>query len=120
MELYLNGDADGTPDYDANDHQYTIVRDGRLGDRGTPFTPSSRGISLATRDTGEGWELEIAVPWSELGGSGTPGRALSATVGVNDDDDGGAEDCHAIMWLRSPDGDPVHDSTQFRAFTLGP
>jgi hypothetical protein len=39
---------------------------------------------------------------------------------VNDDDDGGEEDSHAIMWLRSTGGDPVHDSTQFRGFTLGP
>jgi hypothetical protein len=55
LELYLSGDADGTAAYDANDHQFTMVRDGRIADLGTEFSPGSRGIELATRATGEGW-----------------------------------------------------------------
>ena len=119
VELYLDGDDDSDPAYDSNDYQLTIVRDGRLGSRGAVVTPGSLGAELATRDTAEGWELEIAVPWSRLGGDPSAGRAVGVNVAYNDDDTGGAEDSHGVMWLSAPDADPVQDSTERRTFTLG-
>ena len=119
IEVYIDGDVDGDAGYDSNDHQYTATRDARFADRGSELEPSSRGIQLSVAEAGANWSLELAVPWSELGGSPSSGASLGLDLAYNDDDDGGEFDSHAVMWMRDSSGQlPVQDSTQFRRFTL--
>lgn len=121
VELYLDGNADSDPGFDANDHQYTTTRDGTMSDRGTEINPGSEGISVATTEDGAGqWSLEVAIPWSALGGAAEEGREIAVDVALNDDDDGGGGDSHLIMWLEQPAGDhPNQDTTQMPSFFLG-
>jgi hypothetical protein len=122
VELYVDGDNnDAVPTYDANDHQYTLVRDLRLGDHGTPIDPAARGIVRAVRDEGATFTVELAVPWTELGGTPSAGRLLGIDVAFNDDDDGGEEDTHLVMWLAhemTELGSPVQDTSLFRDLAL--
>jgi hypothetical protein len=76
-----------------DDHQYTIVADGRTHDRGMPTTSLVTGLLAHER----GYSLEVAVPLSEL----LPGVPISSTVmgftvGLHDDDDGGNWDAYLI------------------------
>lgn len=123
VELYVDGDnLDEAPFYMDNDHQYTVVRDGRFADRGAVIDPASRGIVHAVTTDGPDYALEIAVPWSELTGTPSVGRLLGIDVAFNDDDDGEFEDTHFVMWLAheiTELGGPVQDTSLFRDLALG-
>jgi len=76
-----------------DDHQYTIVADGRTTDRAVPTTD----IGTAVLAYAGGYSIEVAIPMSQL----LPGVPISATImgftiGIHDDDDGGNWDAYLI------------------------
>jgi hypothetical protein len=87
---------DGLYDRDAwgdDDHQYTIVADGRVTDRGTPAPEIAAGIQV----TDQGYNVEIAVPMSQLlTGIPISGTVMGFTAGLHDDDDGDSWDAYLI------------------------
>lgn len=123
VELYVDGDNnDEVPEYDDNDHQYTVVRDLRIADRGEIIDASSRGVVHGLDATGSSFTMELSVPWSELGGAPSAGQTIGVDVALNDDDDGDGEDSHLVMWLDhelTELGSPVQDSSLFHDLTLG-
>jgi hypothetical protein len=78
----------------ADDHSYTIRVDGVLANSGTLVTDGNE--ILATRILTDGWSLEMAVPWTLLGGQLATYRTIGFTLGLHDDDDGGDADAHMI------------------------
>jgi hypothetical protein len=92
VEIGLDGLHDQLP-WGWDDHQYTIVADGRIADRATAPT----AITAATVRHQGGYNVEVAIPMSQLI-PGTPisGTVMGFTVGLNDDDDGGNRDAYLI------------------------
>lgn len=77
-----------------DDHQYTIVADGRRADRGLLTTE----IAAAVHTFDTGYQVEVAIPMSVLITNGTPisGTVVGFTIGLRDDDDGGSWDGYLI------------------------
>lgn len=76
-----------------DDHQYTIVVDGRVTDRGTPAT----GLQVGIQQVPAGYTMEVAVPVTALSpGVPVSGTVMGFTVGLHDDDDGGNWDAYLI------------------------
>lgn len=71
--------------YDAFDRQFTRRYDGS-----ELFEGQGRieGVSHAAAATAEGYEVELAIPWSGLGGPPAEGRVLGFDVANNDNDGG--------------------------------
>jgi hypothetical protein len=92
LEIGLDGLHDQTP-FGSDDHQYTVVADGRRADRATATT----AITAAVLRYQGGYNVEVAIPISQLI-PGTPisGTVVGFTVGLNDDDDGGNRDGYLI------------------------
>ena len=77
----------------ADDHQFTVNPDGRRSDFGSPTTV----FQAAVRVTSGGYNVEVAIPASLLGGGPlTERRRIGITFGLHDDDDGGVWDSHLI------------------------
>lgn len=123
IELYVDGDNnDDVPTYDDNDHQFTVARDSRITDKGLPFDNEARNVVFGVDETGPSYTLELAVPWSDLGGPPPAGHVFGIDVAFNDDDDGEGEDTHLVKWLDhelTELGSPVQDTSLFHDLTLG-
>jgi len=76
-----------------DDHQYSIVADGRTTDRGVPTTD----IVTAVLAYEGGYNIEVAIPMSQLlPGVPISGTIMGFTIGIHDDDDGGNWDAYLI------------------------
>jgi len=92
VELGLDGAHDQYP-WGWDDHQYTVVADGRKSDRGVPTSD----IVAAIVQYQGGYNMEIAIPISKLiPGTPVSGTVMGFTVGLHDDDDGGNWDAYLI------------------------
>ena len=99
VEFGLDGLHDQLP-WGLDDHQYTVVADGRLADR----TAGTTTISAAVLHYQGGYNVELAIPISQLI-PGTPisGTVVGFTLGLHDDDDGGNWDAY-LIWQGSDTG----------------
>ncbi len=94
VELGIDGAHDHEAHWDQDDHQFTVVADGRLARFGQPFT----GLTPALRTTADGWTFELRLPISVLRlPSLTAGQVLGFTFAYDDDDDGGRRDVY-LVW----------------------
>jgi AraC-like DNA-binding protein len=111
VELFLDVHGEATPRMDTNDYQFTVSRDGRrttfkgsaaLSGSVRPQPESDAApqpkdwgmnvpIEVAVADGPEagpgkkpGYRVEIAVPWSAVGGKGAPSAAFGVSAAVND------------------------------------
>jgi len=76
-----------------DDHQYTIIVDGRTADRGV----LTKDIKAAVLGSEDGYNIEVAIPISKLlPGVPISGTVMGFTVGIHDDDDGGNWDAYLI------------------------
>jgi len=92
IEIGLDGMRDKQA-WGSDDHQYTIVADGRVTDRGV----LTQDVTATLTAWSGGYNLEAAIPMSKLV-SGIPisGTVMGLTIGVHDDDDGGNWDAYLI------------------------
>jgi hypothetical protein len=92
VELGLDGLYDQYP-WGRDDHQYTLVVDGRMADRGVPTT----SLMAKVQEVTGGYNIEVKIPVAELM-AGTPisGTVMGFTVGLHDDDDGDNWDAYLI------------------------
>lgn len=80
----------------ADDHRYTLRIDGTLGDLGT--IQGNSNVVTAIRAVAGGYEIEMAIPWGNLGGAPVEsGRVVGFNLGLSDDDDGGGYDGR-LVW----------------------
>jgi hypothetical protein len=92
VEIGLDGLNDDYP-WGWDDHQYTIVVDGRKTDRGAVTSD----ITAAVYQYAGGYNIEVAIPMSKLlSGSPISGTVMGFTIGLHDDDDGGSWDAYLI------------------------
>jgi len=88
VEIYVS--ATGAGQYGANDLQLVIAPNATgayyRGDGVPRALPA--GVVAMTRNVGgaAGWELEVSIPWSVIGGAGTLGRLMRFDVQLNDAD----------------------------------
>jgi hypothetical protein len=87
---------DGLHDQEAwgwDDHQYTLVADGRKTDRGVPTIQ----LNAAVMQIQGGYNIEVGIPIAQLiPGSPVSGTVVGLTFGLHDDDDGGNWDGYLI------------------------
>ncbi len=96
IEFGIDGLADRVFHYMQDDHQITAATDGMLSDFGQYTVP---GASIATRLVAGGWQFELRLPSSALGaGTFSRGKQIGFTVGLNDDDTGGDQRAHYLVW----------------------
>jgi AraC-like DNA-binding protein len=111
IEIFLDAGGERTPLMDTNDYQFTIARDGRrttfkgsaaLAEtfrKALPGLPAAQPkdwgmnipLEVAVADGPEagpggspGYRIEVAIPWSAVGGAPPVGREFDLDVGVND------------------------------------
>jgi hypothetical protein len=92
VEIALDGLNDREA-WGSDDHQYTVVANGFVSDRGDPTTDVV--ASVLTYEGG--YNVEVAIPMAQLV-SGVPisGTVMGFTVGLHDDDDGDNWDAYLI------------------------
>jgi len=79
-----------------DDHRYALRVDGTLGDLGTTLETSN--VITAIRAVADGYEIEMAIPWENLGEVPVEsGRIVGFNLGLSDDDDGGRYDAR-LVW----------------------
>lgn len=94
IEFSFDGLSDGWVWGSPDDHQFTVATDGWLTDLGTMQVP---GASVTTQVLTNTWSIELYLPQGVINaGALYPGRIISFTVGLNDDDNGGSRDDHMI------------------------
>jgi hypothetical protein len=92
VEVALDGLYDRYA-WGTDDHQYTVVFDGRITDRSVATTNITAGIQQRQG----GYNIEIAIPMSQLlPGIPISGTVMGFTMGMHDDDDGGTWDAYLI------------------------
>ena len=92
VEIGLDGLHDQSP-LGWDDHQYTVVADGRTADRAMPTTD----IVATVLQYQGGYNIEMAIPILKLiPGTPVSGTVVGFTVGLRDDDDGGSWDAYLI------------------------
>jgi transcriptional regulator CtsR len=94
VEIYIDGNHNKGTSYDAFDRQ--IVKgysDGTIWVNGNQTAGILHGWAAITG----GYSVEVAIPWSNLGISPTPGAIIGLDVGSNDDDNGSLRESQ-VMW----------------------
>jgi hypothetical protein len=84
-------------------------------DGSLPFV-AEQGIMLAAKPAGQGYILEAAVPWSELGVTPEAGMTLGVALNANDNDTAGAA-LQELMLSHVP-GRTLRDPTTWGSMTL--
>jgi len=112
VEIYIDPEANGGKAYDAKDRQFnqryndTMLREIR---------GNTTGVLHAWAPTSDGFSVELAIPWSNLGVKPTANMNLGFDVGYNDDDNGGSRDSQT-MWNGTIDN--WHDPSGFGRLQL--
>lgn len=92
VEIGLDGLYD-KDSWGTDDHQYAVLADGRTSDRAVPTTDIVAAVSAHE----EGYDIEVAVPMSQLiPGIPISGTVMGFTIGLHDDDDGDNWDAYLI------------------------
>ncbi len=92
IEIGLDGLYDKYA-WGGDDHQYTVVADGRTSDRGQV----AEGLLSAVQVRSGGYDVELAIPMSKLlPGVPISGTVMGFTAGLHDDDTGDAWDAYLI------------------------
>ncbi len=95
VEVYVDGNHNHGASYDASDNQYIKgYNDTALFAK----NGNTSGVLHAWKAVTGGYEIELAIPWSNLGVSATGGMTVGFDVGNNDDDNGAARDGQAVAF----------------------
>lgn len=111
IEVYLDLDHDGDRDeaaYSEDDFQYGFLwsRGTGIAWRWSPVPGPSPAAMVSAATTVDGYVIEAAIPWQELGVVPEAGLHLGFNVALNDDDNPLAEDSFGQerqwVWTRTP------------------
>ncbi|MES2431255.1 MAG: sugar-binding protein, partial [Bacteroidota bacterium] len=97
IEIFIDGLNEKGTSYDGNDFQIGIGADGvkNAGTNGGAIIGAVTSGVVAT--VGVGYIVEVAIPWSSIGGTPSDGRMIGIDVQVDDDDNGGARETQ-VSW----------------------
>jgi len=114
LEVYVDANGSRGTSYDADDRQFTrVIFDG--GSYGTGGT-AQLGVVHAWDTIPGGYQLEMSIPWTNLGVTPQAGMTLGFDLGNNDDDDGGGRD-GVLMWNGT--GENWRNASAFGRLVLG-
>ena len=116
VEVYLDGGGEKQDFYDANDFQYVFG----VGDEAFWVTnqPGMHpGVRFASVRTDDGYRVEVALPWANVGVQVAPGLEIGLELHVDDDDDGREMDA-AASW-HSESTNAWSDASVFATAVLG-
>jgi len=113
VEVFVDGDNDTVPAYDANDHQFIF----RWNDdtvhhyqQEIPQPVNPEGITCVQKNTETGYLMEIQIDWSAVGTDPAEEQLIGFDIQINDDDDHGSRE-HKIAWLAATDQAAENSST---------
>jgi hypothetical protein len=112
IEIFIDrgNEKIGCCSYDANDYQFTFVRNGVINGNGKPITGITSGVTAKAGPTG--YIMEVRIPWTSIvGGYPAAGTYMGFDVGINDDDDGGTRD-NQMTW-NNGGFEQWHDPSRF-------
>jgi len=110
-ELYLDGGHERASSYDSNDFQLAVDTNNDNGGIRSDQLSFQHAVTSSTNS----YTVEYAVPFSALVAAPVDGTVMGFDIGVNDDDNGGAEDSQ-LMW--NGDGTGWQDPRQFGEIVL--
>lgn len=113
IEIYIDGLNDKSGPYNSDDKQYVISINKSIVDYGVGITQKSFPVAISR--TGNGYILEIGIPFSDIGITASDNKIIGFDIGVNDDDNGGIKDGQ-ISW--NGDGTGYMSTAQFGDLVL--
>ncbi|MFW5851491.1 MAG: CBM9 family sugar-binding protein, partial [Bacteroidota bacterium] len=104
VEIFVDADNSKNSSYDAvDDFQWGFVwNTTTVNAGGNNPGNSTTGVDFVTTSTTNGYNVEIAIPWSTINLNPTVGHIMGFDVAVNDDDNGGERD-NKISWNATVD-----------------
>ncbi|MGB6151857.1 MAG: sugar-binding protein, partial [Pricia sp.] len=116
VEIYIDADNSKNATYGDNDYQITI---GWNNDNLVADTKNNLGIGsiAAVTDSENGYNVEVAIPWTALGIEPENGNFLGIDVHMNDDDGGGSRS-GKLAWFATADQSFRNPSTFGNAFLV--
>jgi hypothetical protein len=113
VEIYIDGDHNHGTTYDNYDRQFVKGwNDSILVEQHGKTT----GVLHGWAPIPGGYNVELAIPWSNLGITPTAGMTLGFSVGYNDDDNGAGRDGQAV-WIGTANN--WLDTSAFGGIVLG-
>ncbi|HHE54474.1 MAG TPA: T9SS type A sorting domain-containing protein [Caldithrix abyssi] len=104
LEVYFDMDNSKSSYYDLGDFHYRFTfQDSLIVE--TQFN-AVKGITYVPRIMEDGYQTEIAFPWSVLNSRAKNGKLIGFDLQVNDDDDGGIRDGKLGWWANSDNARP--------------
>lgn len=121
LEIFIDVGNDKNTSYGQDDYQFTYSwADGSRGDlvQNNGSLDDIGVIHYNKTDQNDGYRVEMAIPWSDIGLSyPTSGTLLGIDVQVNDDDDGNGRDAK-IAW-NAPNDNAHQNPSLFGTIELG-
>ncbi len=100
IEVFVDGNNSKSSKYDKHDFQYMAAATNHpLRVTNTRPNNAQWGTSIIQ---GNGYSVEIGIPWTDLGIVPEAGMSVGFDLGVHDDDDGNDRDSH-LMWRGNDD-----------------
>lgn len=131
IELFFDADNNRSANYDADDRRlilpFDVASDPAGNLCGAAPCAMNWPVKAETKPTANGWQIEVRIPWSAVGGSARAGRTIGFEIQMDDNDLGPARD-RFLMWFLDPavlmGGMPPFDSAihppLFGRLYLGP
>lgn len=94
VEVYIDANHNHSTTYDAFDRQFVKG----YNDTGLSSIGSTTGVVHAWAAIAGGYNVELAIPWSNLGITPTAGMMIGLDVGNNDDDNAGTRESQLVWW----------------------
>ena len=105
IELFIDGDNSRGTSYDGvNDFQLGFRWDDTSLNVGGNSVQDVSGVNYELYATGNGYTLEVSIPWATIGTSPTLGDRIGFDVSVDDDDNGGERDAQVAAIATSSQG----------------
>lgn len=93
VEIFIDADNSKATSYDNNDFQWGFLWNTTdVVEGGNNPTGSIVGVEFIIVETTNGYNLEVAIPWTTMTVSPEEGLIIGIDVAINDDDDGDARD----------------------------
>lgn len=93
VEIFLDGDNSKGSAYDgANDFQLGFRWNDNVVHTGSNSVTRTTGINFRQYATSNGYNLEVAIPWTTIGTTPSVGKPIGLDVQIDDDDNNGTRD----------------------------
>ncbi len=108
VELFFDGNHDRTVSYGSDDWQLVYTADTRTQayqNGNTVNLPTGVNVQKAWGGVSPNWTLEVAVPWTLLGGTPTLGRVIGFDLKLDDNDTGlSTRDRDLVLYYNAGNG----------------